>query len=124
MTEVGDGCYVYDFDGYDGDVKYSIVIDGNDSTLDDRYLFATNESYIKDMWSSQSSKHAISGSMGAALRDVFDVSVGSWRVLANGTMELMRSGSNDVIASFNLQDIAGTNITDPTTQNPFRRTRT
>ena len=123
LTEVGDGCYKFPFPEYDGDSDYSMVIDGGIGSLDTRFTFAGNESFVQDVWGTQRTLHTISGSAGEAQRDVYDIEVGSWRILSNGTMELLRSGTNDVIATFNLQDINGINLTDPLTQDPFKRSR-
>lgn len=123
MSEVGDGWYKFSFDDYDCDNDYVITIDGGDSSLDSRYSFAGNESFVNDIWGTQRDLHTITGSQGEAQRDVYDIEVGSWRILSDGTMELTRSGSNEVIASFDLQDINGVDLTDPTSQDPFRRNR-
>lgn len=123
LTEVGDGCYKFPFPEYDGDSDYSMTIDGGTGSLDTRFTFAGNESFVQDIWGTQRSLHTISGSEGEAQRDVYDIEVGSWRILSDGTMELLRSGTSDVIAKFNLQDISAVNLTDPTTQDPFRRFR-
>lgn len=123
MSEVGDGWYKFPFPEYDGDLDYVMTIDGGSSLLDSRYAFAGNESFVQDIWGTQRDLHTITGSQGEAQRDVYDIEVGSWRILPDGTMELTRSGSNQVIASFNLQDLGGINLTDPSTQDPFRRVR-
>jgi hypothetical protein len=123
MASIGLGFYSFEFLQYTGSNDYAIRIDGRDSNLDYRFTIAGNESFVDDIWGANVENHHISGSFGSAIRDINDIEMGSWRLLSDGTMELLRSGSNELIARFNLQDITGINITDPTTQDPFRRSR-
>lgn len=124
LTEIGDGWYRYQFATYDGDVDYAMTIDGGSPGLDSRYAFAGNENFVQDIWGTQRDLHTVTGSVGEAQRDVYDIEVGTWRILSNGTMELLRSGSAEVIATFDLQDIDGINLTNPSLQDPFRRSAT
>lgn len=123
MDDCGLGIYSFTFTQYNFSSSYAFRADGLSNDLDARYQFAGNESYIDDIWGAPRENYITPGSTGQALRDIFDIEVGSWRITANGEMELLRSGSNQIIAKFDLRKLDGSSLTDPTTEDPFRRDR-
>lgn len=123
MQEVGDGWYSFEFLQYDFSGSYAIRTDGGTGSLDSRFTFAGNESFVDDIWGVQREDHKLLGSTGEGLRDIFDIEKGDWRITSGGDLILTRSGSGEVIATFDLRKLDGSDLTDPVNEDPFRRSR-
>ncbi len=69
------GGYIYDFLTYNASKNYYVIIDGGESQLaPERYAYATNENYIKEIidsnWDELNNEHLIEGSTGKNLSDI------------------------------------------------------
>ncbi len=87
MTEIGNGGYVYDFDG-DDTKNYYALIDGGSDTLDARYMNAWSESAGE-----------INQSLG--------IETGRWKIDETTNQMILYDPSGTILVAFDLLDGLG-----------------
>ena len=105
--------------------NYTVNIETQVSSIIDvpsTVLSNSDLSNIKNsVWNKENILHN-SGSMGEAIQNMFDTSLGSWSI-ENSQMIMYKSGSQTPLVIFDLKDKYGNEITDYKTQAPFKRIR-